>query len=411
IYENIDFKVDGSFNNWTITLTVKSVSNIYTGTAKIDIFAKINVISLNWTSGGKYLISMNRDQILNEFKINNQAGQHDLPKDLYQNVDLTTDPSSKWIINITTKNTSNLYIGQQSISISVTGSITYNGQTYTLADDLDVNCFCGTGELNVPLANNANLTIQYHTGITEIVFPAHIRSTHINDFFLFNFDKLKSIDLSNFNSVTSIGNRFLFGCGGLEQVNLSGLLNVKTIGFSFMYSCFQLESLDVSGLCSVESVGDYFLMNCDGLKNTLDLSPMSKLQTMGNECLSGCDNLKRIIMLNLNNLKSIGNKFLSGCTFLLSFDMYNSTLESIGDEFLYGCDQLISARFENIPNLKTIGNYFVNNCNQLTSITFNNLPSVKTIGDYFLYNCPVLESLDISTMTQVESIGDYFLTN
>ena len=252
IYDHINFDISGALASWTITLTAKDTSTKYFGTKQIDINAKINVVSLNWISTGDYSIDMAKDHILNVFKQNNPSGQHGLPDDVYENVDVTNDGESKWTISITAKDTSTTYIGQDNISISASGSITYDGKKYILADNLDINCFCGTGGLTIPTKDNGNLIVDFHSKITEIIFPPNITTKHINDFFLFNFDNLKSIDLSNLNSVTSIGNRFMFSCGSLEEVNLDGLYNVKEIGFSFMYGCSGLRTFDTKNLSNVE---------------------------------------------------------------------------------------------------------------------------------------------------------------
>ncbi|MCF0227845.1 MAG: hypothetical protein HUJ52_03420, partial [Malacoplasma sp.] len=166
IYDNVEFDVSGSLNAWTITLTAKEDSTNCIGTISIDITAKINVVSLHWISTGEYNINMDENDIITTFKQNNPAGQHGLPEDVYNNVDVTNDSEFKWVINIKAKDKSKAYIGTESISISVCGNITYNGVVYELPDNIDVNCFCGTGEWNIPTKDNGNLTIQYHTGIT-----------------------------------------------------------------------------------------------------------------------------------------------------------------------------------------------------------------------------------------------------
>jgi hypothetical protein len=111
----------------------------------------------------------------------------------------------------------------------------------------------------------------------------------INDNFLLNCTKLKSIDLTQICNITHIGYSFLAGCTSLTFIDLTNLSDVIQIGNNFMYSCHGINSIDLSPLSKVEKIGDYFLGNICGLENII------------------CDNNNDILKTAINNRKKFGD--------------------------------------------------------------------------------------------------------
>ena len=127
----------------------------------------------------------------------------------------------------------------------------------------------------------------------------------IGSCFLFGCVKLLRIDLSPFSNVSKISNEFLADCNSLTNLDLSPLSNLTSLGYGFLYCkrSSKLRSLDLSNLESLTSVAKpNFLGNCrvvsdvekkNFIKSTNRRGLQQRRQTTTNrtakEKLSNCD--------------------------------------------------------------------------------------------------------------------------
>ena len=258
IYDNVDFAINGSLANWTITLTATEKSKEYKGSVTIDITAKINVVSLEWSTEGYYWGLMTKGAILGQFKQSNEPGDHNLPLDVYDNVDVNNDdPESKWIINIKANSSSNTYVGELKLTLGFSGSIFYDDKEYFVAENIDPNLFLtfdgnNYTTQNIPLADGKTITIG---GSEE------------------NWKKLTSVQINNFDTTKIIGDYFLSGCTNLKYLVLPDINNVETIGDNALFNCESLWDIDLLWLSNVTTIKNNFLNKCSKIKN-IDLSTL-----------------------------------------------------------------------------------------------------------------------------------------
>ena len=150
--------------------------------------------------------------------------------------------------------------------------------------------------------------------------------------------KIKSIDLSNFNTFNLINIRDMFyGCTSLESINLSnfdtskvtdmanifkGCNSLKSIDISnfntskvtnmgyIFYECSSLESIDISNFntSKVTDMG-YMLYKCSSLES-IDLSNFDMINCHSyNNIFSDINNIKYLNLYNFKNDKLISNIF------------------------------------------------------------------------------------------------------
>ena len=132
-------------------------------------------------------------------------------------------------------------------NIAYNSSMTYNGITYELDENIDPNVFTTSWygfdviTQHIPLKDGGYVTIDRWDELTS----------------------LKLLSCSQY--ATSIGHYFLSFCNSLTELDLSGLNNVTSIGSNFLSSCYSLELLDLSKMSKINYIGSCFLAYDSGL--------------------------------------------------------------------------------------------------------------------------------------------------
>lgn len=131
------------------------------------------------------------------------------------------------------------------------------------------------------------------TELLEVKFPPQKISIDSSGF-MYNAQKLKQIDLSNFEGTTSILSSFLHNTYVLESVDLAPLTSVKTIDNHFLRNSRLITDLDMSMMTELEQVGNYFLSGMTAL-TTLKMGAITP-PTLGSNAFVGANNLSLILV-------------------------------------------------------------------------------------------------------------------
>ena len=159
-----------------------------------------------------------------------------------------------------------------------TNLMTYGGQEYELAANIDPNVFCGTttpeskSAYIVPLKNGTNLTIYLgdyqHKKITSLSLKnCDSTKTTINDSFLRDCENLASLDLTGLGEIITIKSYFLMNCNAITSlnVNFDKFIKLETIESSFLANCKKFTEVDMSMMTSLKTMGSNFLQGCSNV--------------------------------------------------------------------------------------------------------------------------------------------------
>ena len=193
------------------------------------------------------------------------------------------------------------------------------------------------------------------TNITSIAISQKSALTGVmGTYFMYSYadgcSSLKSLDVPDTGSLTSVGNNFMqyyaYGCSSLEFLAVPDTSSLESVGNNFMqyyaYGCSSLTSLDVPDTSSLTSVGTYFMQYY----------------------AFGCSKLTSLAVPDTSNFTSVGSYFMGyyayGCSNLTSLDVPDtSSLESVGNNFMrsyaYGCSNLTSLDVPDISGLQAWG--------------------------------------------------------
>ena len=209
---------------------------------------------------------------------------------------------------------------------------------------------------------------------------------------------LKTVNISNDSSVTSIGSYAFYNCSELTNVTIgNGVTSIYREAFE---GCSGLTNIIISD--SVTYVGSSVFAACSRLSYNED----DWARYLGNE------KNKYVVLIEVKskditdyaineNCKVICSSAFSGCSGLTSITIPDS-VTSIGDSAFYGCSGLTNII---IPDsVTTIGYSAFCGCSGLTSITIPD--SVTSIGDSAFYGCSGLTSITLGN--GVTKIGRYF---
>ncbi|MCF0227884.1 MAG: leucine-rich repeat protein, partial [Malacoplasma sp.] len=382
IYDNVNFIIKRVTNTiWQITLNANKDSSSYYGSVFANLNIKTNINDYNWNfDAGNYNALMSEQDVINQFKMVNPAGENGLPEDIYdeKNVDVTANGSGKnWDIYLSTTNS--LKYGSSIIkTLSVSGGMIYAGKLYTLAENIDPNKFCGTDDWIIPTKESGDVTITDHQLLKELCF--------VN------------------NNCTEIGDNFLYQ-SGVETLDISNISNLKTVGHYFLYNCSYLMNLKLPK-DTIESIGNYFLYNCHNLRGSIDLTSY-KETSIPNNFMVNCFNLDSVNLSGLSQVTYIDHGFLTG--FLGSLDISDWTsMKDVTLGFLPAT--LSSLKMDNWTQItKSSANFFPNEMS-LKTISLDGWTNVKTIEkNAFPTNVEELNLTGFSSMTTCSS--DYWPKN
>lgn len=285
-------------------------------------------------------------------------------------------PSGKY----TVRGTVNPFSGEQSIQLCVNGK---QEQSNINSDNTFEHTF-----VNVPVTN-----MDYFTQ------PCR--------------DKLKTIDLSNFDTsqVTSMIQAF-YQCSNLTSIDLTNVdtSNVTSMGYMF-FNCRILTSLDVSNFNTGNVTNmDRMFCICSNL-TSLDVSNFdtSNVTNMG-YMFSNCSNLTSLDVRNFvtSNVTAMSSMF-SDCSNLTSLDVSNFDTSNVTNMYgmFGGCRHLESLDVSNFDTSKVtnMSSLFFNNY-KLTLLDLTNFDTSKVTDMSHMFDeCVKLKDLYLNF--DLKSISDY----
>lgn len=220
--------------------------------------------------------------------------------------------------------------------------------------------------------------------VKKLIIPENV--LYINSFAFLGF-KGESVSIPN--SVTSIGYGAFKSCSGLTSINIPN--SVTSIADETFDGCKKLTSIVIPN--SVTSIGYNAFSGCSGITS---LSISNSVKFIGESAFSGCSGL--IFVTIPNSVTSIGRNAFSGCTSLPVVNncrYADSYLVQVVDKTITSCVIKEGTRF--------IGDSAFRGCSDLTSITIPK--SVVFIGEYAFENCTGLNSVHITDLAAWCKIG------
>jgi hypothetical protein len=201
--------------------------------------------------------------------------------------------------------------------------------------------------------------------LETVKFSKDAKITSIGKDFLYWCSKLKEINLEGFN-LKIINDDFLSRCMHLEKVKFPKLMeNVRQFGTYFMAQTPMLKTIDLSCFSNVETIGHAF-MEKSGI-TSIDFSKMTKVEDIGVMFMKECKKLKIINLSGFSNVKTIGYDFLAK-TGLTSIHLYSfSNVETIGHDFLANT-KIQEIDLSRMTKVKTIEDRFMYGCSELKKV-------------------------------------------
>jgi len=272
---------------------------------------------------------------------------------------------------------------------------------------------------------NGTVLIKYNGTATDVIIPASMGITEIEESAFFHCTNLTSITIPN--SVTSIGTRAFERCEKLTSVMFADNSKVNIIGDEAFFECFNLISINIpnsviiigkkafascSSLSnidignSVTSIGNYAFYN----NNFSNITIPKSVKTIGESAFLSCRNLKSIVIPT--SVSDIGQGAFVACESLTSIKVAMGNAHFISSNgILYNKNKTALVQYPagkkgtsfTIPNsVISINGEAFNSCTSLKRVTIPK--NVTDIGEYAFADCANLEKLTIGN--GVKSIGD-----
>ncbi len=221
-----------------------------------------------------------------------------------------------------------------------------------------------------------------------------------------NCQKLKSLNLKNFNTskVTSMYNMFS-GCKELKELDLSSFDTSKVTTMMWMFSgCENLQKINMSSFdtSSVTTMRGMF-SGCEYLQN-IDLSNFNTSKVTSMESMFwDCSSLKEIDVSGFDTSKVTRmNRMFGKCTGLTKLDLssFNTGNVEKMNSMFEGCTELNEIKFGsnfNTSKVTTMGSMFCA-CKKLTTLdlTYFDTSNVTYMGSMF-NSCVALKNLNVSS--------------
>ena len=219
-----------------------------------------------------------------------------------------------------------------------------------------------------------------------------------------NFEKVESIDFSNFNTMDVKNMKGMFyDCSSLVSLDLSNFNTSKVTNMGSMFGrCSSLISLDLKSFdtSNVTNMGAMFswcwqLTSID--LSFLNTSNVTNMYAMFAECSS----LTSLDLSNFNtsNVTDMGVMFL-GCRSLASLNLSSFNTSNVTDmSYMFeSCEKLLNLNLSSFDtsNVTTMYWMFVG-CSSLTSLDLSNFNTSNVTNMYGMFQgCSSLTSLNIS---------------
>ena len=218
---------------------------------------------------------------------------------------------------------------------------------------------------------------------------------------------LTTLDLSEADSLTAIGDRVFYSCGKLDGVTVPK--TVTSIGNNAFDYCSALSDFSFADGSELTTIGNYAF----GTNVSLETMIIPQgVTTIGEQAFGTCTNLKKIVFpQNMTtiigkgvcykctsltdvtlpeDLKALPDTTFQYCSSLASIDL-DDDLASIGNNAFDGCSSLLSVSFPS--NLTTLGSSSFLDCKKLQTIDFGDESHLTTIGNSAFQGCTTLEAV------------------
>ena len=219
-----------------------------------------------------------------------------------------------------------------------------------------------------------------------------------------DFEKVESIDLSNFNTMDVKNMKGMFeNCSSLVSLDLSNFNTSKVTNMGGMFGdCSSLTSLDLKSFdtSNVTNMGSMFswcwqLTSID--LSFLNTSNVTNMVAMFAEC-SSLTNLD-LSSFNTSNVTDMGVMFLD-CRSLTNLDLKSFDTSNVTDmSYMFeSCEKLLNLNLSSFDtsNVTTMYWMFVG-CSSLTSLDLSNFNTSNVTNMYGMFQgCSSLTSLNIS---------------
>ncbi len=248
--------------------------------------------------------------------------------------------------------------------------------------------------------------------------------------------KLKSIEIEDAASLTTIPESMFSGCANLSSFDFTKLTELTTIGKEAFKGCALLTTADLSfckgqtsttasktflgsgstnsgifqdctSLTSVKLPANVDRLGNSVFQNTgfskIDFSVFQNIKTWGTNTFKGCVNLT-----NLTLTKDLKGKFgtntFQDCTGLQTVTVKADYGYEIPNYMFAGCTSLKTVTFEDGYS-KNIGQYAFQNDTELTTVKFGSGQG-GTVGNYAFSGCSALTDINLG-VTKFTSFGTW----
>lgn len=222
------------------------------------------------------------------------------------------------------------------------------------------------------------------SALTSIAFPSSLRRIGGSSF---SSCGLKEIHLPD--EIPTIESNCFSSNQSLKTVDISNLTSVTTIPYGMFQSCNALQSVVLPD-CATRLEG-YVFAWCNSLTS---VTLPSSLQAIGYDCFIGCNRLSSIALPS--SVTEIGNQAFQECYALTEIDLSNVT--SISSWAFCNCTSLKSV---NLKEITQIYEYCFANCTALKTVL---MPHVTQIDQYAFQSCNALRNILVSdSLTNIGS--------
>ena len=272
-----------------------------------------------------------------------------------------------------------------------------NFNTSNVTDMYGMFSMCSSMKrLDLSSFDNSNADMSYAFEGCDSLEYLDFRNLVLNDKNFCRLKNLKSINLSNANTVASTSMTHLFsGCSSLTNLDLSSFDTSNVTDLSFMFDgCSSLTNLDLSNFRTPNLTKMiYMFSDCISLEH-LDLSnfDLSKIEDNPFDCY---DNITLYSLKMENAILSGDCYFFHGLKTLREIDLRNAVLSGdCGGLFDHQINlreiDLTNVNTSNVTNMYGMFEY----CTSLTSLDLSSfdMSNVKAV-DYMFYECSALRTI------------------
>ncbi|MBR7111526.1 MAG: leucine-rich repeat domain-containing protein [Clostridia bacterium] len=249
-------------------------------------------------------------------------------------------------------------------------------------------------ELIIPSGvTNPGRFLKHCTSIKKIVIPASVTEFSQNAFT--GMTALEEVIFEDPSSITDVFGLF-GGCTSLKSVDLSGFTNLKTLGGGIFSGCISLT--DVKLPTGLTALGN----SAFSQTAIREISLPEGIQKIPYDCFCECTQLESITIPN--GVVEIGERAFYGCSSLRRVTM-PAALVSIGRDAFRDCTKL--SVIDLPERLYDIGSYAFYGCSNLAKLIIRSDRLTSIGGSAFSYCTKLVEVYNLSSLTFTAGSTDH----